>query len=198
MCDLQQAKPLVFGQPGKNDGQFTTPTKVAVDEMGRAYVLDAGQHRVQVFDKAGAFLFAFGRYERGKQRDELLEPFALAVSPAGDAAYIYDYDTYEVKKFALDQDKKQGTHVNNAGGKGNGPGQFRYVQQLAVDRQGLLYVLDESRADLQVIDFRGGNAIVGPVITTKDLALEDANMLGLSPDGRFILVYDDQVVGWHW
>ncbi len=193
-----KAKPLVFGQPGKNDGQFLSPLRVAMDEAGRTYVLDAKQRRVQVFDDKGSFLFAFGRYERGKLPDELNDPYHLAISPVGNAAYIYDDDTYEVKKFAIDQALKQGTHVNNTGGKGDGPAQFRSVVKLAVDRLGLLYVLDDSRDDLQVIDFRGSNAVAGPMRKLTDLGLPGAEFFGLSPDGNFIVAYDGAIRGWRW
>jgi DNA-binding beta-propeller fold protein YncE len=194
----QKSKPLVFGQPGKNDGQFTTPLRVAMDEAGRTYVLDARQRRVQVFDENGAYLFAFGRYEKGKAPDELPDPIYLAVSPAGDAAYVYEDDSYQVKKFALDHSKKQGVHVNNMGGKGDGAGQFRSVIALAVDRLGLLYVADESRRDVQIIDFRGGNAIAGQQRKTTDLGFAGVEHFGLAPDGRFVVVYDEALVGWRW
>jgi hypothetical protein len=193
-----KAKPLVFAQPGKNSGQFQAPLAVTMDAAGRSYVLDGKQHRVQVFDAAGSFLFSFGRYERGKQPDELIEPIHVAVSLAGDAAYVYDYDTYEVKKFALDQAKKEGVHVNNTGGKGSGPGQFRSVVGLAADRMGLLYVLDDSREDLQVIDFRGSNAVAGPVRKVSDLGLTGVGQLAVSPDGRFVVAYDGALAGWRW
>lgn len=193
-----KAKPLVFAQPGKNNGQLQAPLAVAMDAAGRSYVLDAKQHRVQVFDPTGNFLFSFGRYERGKQPDELSEPIHVAVSPAGDAAYVYDYDTYELKKFALDQAKKEGVHVNNTGGKGDGPAQFRSVVGLGIDRMGLLYALDDSRDDLQVIDFRGSNAVAGPIRKVSDLGLDSAGQLGVSPDGRFIVAYDGAFTGWRW
>jgi DNA-binding beta-propeller fold protein YncE len=193
-----KVKPLVFAQAGKNNGQLQSPLAVAMDAAGRSYVLDGKQHRVQVFDAAGAFLFSFGRYERGKQPDELSEPIHVAVSPAGDAAYVYDYDTYELKKFALDQTKKEGVHVNNTGGKGDGPAQFRSVVGLAADRLGLLYVLDDSRDDLQVIDFRGSNAVAGAVRKVTDLGLKGGTQLGVSPEGRFVVAYDGALAGWRW
>ncbi len=122
----------------------------------------------------------------------------MAVSPAGDAAYVYDYDTYELKKFALDQAKKEGVHVNNTGGKGDGPAQFRSVVGLGIDRMGLLYALDDSRDDLQVIDFRGSNAVAGPIRKVSDLGIDSAGQLGVSPDGRFIVAYDGAFTGWRW
>ena len=197
LADLKQ-KPLVFAQPGKNNGQLQEPVSVAIDAAGRSYVLDTKQHRVQVFDNAGAFLFSFGRYDRGKQPDELSEPTHVAVTSAGDAAFVYDYDTYEFKKFNLDQTKKEGVHVNNTGGKGDGPAQFRSVVGVTVDRLGLLYVLDDGRDDLQVIDFRGSNAVAGPTRKVSDLGLRGGTHLGVSPDGQFIVAYDGALTGWHW
>lgn len=191
-------KPLVFAQPGKNGGQFQKPIAIAMDAEGRTYVLDAKQHRVQVFDAKGAYLFAFGRYEKGKQADELIDPTMMAVSPAGDAAYIYDYDTYEVKKFALDFAKTQGTHVNNAGGKGDGPGQFRSPVALACDRLGLLYVADGSRGDVQVLDFRGSNAVAGTARKAADLGIKRIERFILAPDGQFYVGSSADLVGWRW
>lgn len=191
-------KPLVFAQPGKNGGQLQAPIGIAMDAEGRTYVLDAKQHRVQVFDAKGAFLFAFGRYEKGKQADELPDPRFLAVSPAGDAAYVYEDDTYEVKKFALDFTKMQGTHVNNAGGKGDGPGQFRAPLAIACDRLGLLYVADGSRGDVQVLDFRGSNAVAGTARKAADLGVKRIDRFILAPDGQFYVGGSADLVGWRW
>jgi DNA-binding beta-propeller fold protein YncE len=191
-------KPLLFGQPGKNNGQFQDPIAVAMDGLGRTYVLDAKQHRVQVFDAGGAFLYLFGHYDHGKLKDELSEPLKLAVDPRGTAAYVYDDDTYEIKKFALDAQANSGSHVNNSGGKGDGPGQLRAVQGMGCDRLGLLYVIDSSRGDLQLMDFRGSNAIVGPVRKAADLGVRKLESLALAPDGQFYLFYDGSGVAWRW
>jgi hypothetical protein len=69
---------------------------------------------------------------------------------------------------------------------------------MATDRLGLLYVLDDSRDDLQVLDFRGGNAIAAPERKITDLGLPSAEFLGVSPDGQFIVATDGMVSGWHW
>jgi sugar lactone lactonase YvrE len=191
-------KPLLFGQPGKNNGQFQDPIAVAMDGNGRTYVLDAKQHRVQVFDAGGAFLYLFGHYDHGKLKDELSEPLKLAVDPRGTAAYVYDDDTYEIKKFALDAQANSGSHVNNSGGKGDGPGQLRSVQGMGCDRLGLLYVIDSSRGDLQLMDFRGSNAIVGQVRKVADLGVRKLESMALAPDGQIYLFYDGSGVGWRW
>lgn len=45
-----------WGQPGSGPGEFTTPHAVAVDGRDRVLVADRENNRIQLFDRAGAFL----------------------------------------------------------------------------------------------------------------------------------------------
>ena len=181
--DLEHtASAALLGSPGDNNGQFQEPVAMAVDEAGRVYVIDAELYRIQVFDAAGAFLFAFG--QKGKGQGELYDPERLAVSPAGDAAYVYDAYANDLKKWTLDHAGKSARHVTNGGGKGNGPGQLRKVSGLACDRSGLLYALDSSRADLQVFDFRGNACMPVFSATLADLGASKDAVLCVAPDGQ--------------
>ena len=192
-------KPVAVGQKGVNNGQYKEPNRLALDEDGRLYVLDAGLHRVVVFDAGGRYQFNFGRYDRGKSGDELRDPRLLAVSPAGDAAYVYDYDNYDVKKFALDQAKQTGTHVTNAGGKGDSPGQIRKLAGMGCDRRGLLYLLDIGREDLQVLDFRGSNAVsLHAWKLDGNLGVRRCEHLAVAPDGQFLIGPIGSAVGFRW
>ncbi len=49
-----------FGSEGSGDGQFDFPPGIALDSSGNIYVTDFGNHRVQIFNSAGAFLSTFG------------------------------------------------------------------------------------------------------------------------------------------
>lgn len=51
-----------WGTKGAGDGEFDCPGGIAIDGDGRVYVADQTNHRVQVFDAAGAFLFKWGAY----------------------------------------------------------------------------------------------------------------------------------------
>jgi hypothetical protein len=51
-----------WGGPGDGPGVFTTPHAVAVDSKGRVLVGDRENNRVQVFDRDGAFLEAWGDF----------------------------------------------------------------------------------------------------------------------------------------
>jgi len=189
-------KPLLFGQPGKNNGQLSNPVDIACDEAGRSYVLDADLGRVAVFDAEGRFQFNAGR--KGKGADGVIVPRLIAVSPAGDALYIYDYDTYEVKKFTLDHAGSRAVHVATAGGKGDGPGQFRRITGLGCDRLGLLYCLDDRREDVQILDFRGNNAVAVAAKKSLELGVRASELFAVGPDGLFFVGGAGDVVGVRW
>ena len=56
---------LQFGSGGSGEGQFSYPYGVACNSRGDIIVVDYGNHRVQVFDKAGKFLFKLGSNGNG-------------------------------------------------------------------------------------------------------------------------------------
>ncbi len=51
-----------WGGPGDGPGAFTTPHAVAIDGKARVLVADRENNRVQVFDRDGAFLEAWGDF----------------------------------------------------------------------------------------------------------------------------------------
>jgi len=61
-----------------------------VDNSGIVYVVDSGNHRIQVFDSKGNFLAKWGKYGAGDM--EFAWPsYGIAVSQSGD---VYVSDTY--------------------------------------------------------------------------------------------------------
>ena len=51
-----------WGQPGSGPGEFTTPHAVWVDRQNRVLVADRENNRVQVFNRDGGFLEAWGDF----------------------------------------------------------------------------------------------------------------------------------------
>jgi len=49
-----------FGSKGARDGEFDDPSSVACNSRGEIVVADFNNHRIQVFDRDGKFLFKFG------------------------------------------------------------------------------------------------------------------------------------------
>ncbi len=189
-----KASPIVFGQRGKNNGQFQRPSCLTMDEKGRTWVVDEKLHRVSVFDKEGRFEAQFGRFNRGRDADEMDEPSLIAISPDMKALYVYDDDKYEIIKFNI-TDLNDVVHVTNAGGKGKSQCQFYRPVSMGCDRQGLLYVCDTSRRDLQILDFRGGNAVSVRQLSTESLNMRDPDGITVSADGQVWLYGDERILG---
>jgi hypothetical protein len=65
--------------PGSGAGQCTSPHGLAVDtETGRLYVADSGNHRIDVFEASGEFLFAFGWKVNATTPEEKLQTCTTA------------------------------------------------------------------------------------------------------------------------
>ena len=187
-------KPRVFGQPGKYDGQFQAATDVVVDDVGRTYVLDSRAKRISIFDRSGYYLFSFGR--KGKSHDELRRPTLLAVTPDGENAYVCD--GYRIKRYAIDHREKAATHIGNTGGRGKRSGQFLKPVDIACDRQGLLYILDNGRRDLQVVDYHGNNAVVVHTLDLDSYGFGQITGMSLNIDGRPYLFDSGKLIGLAW
>ena len=190
--DAPQTKPLVFGQKGRNAGQFRDPIALCVDINGDIFVTDEDQHRIHQFDKTGAFKKSFGSYDRGREPSEVVEPALIAAAPDGRTVYVYDADHYEIQKFV------DGEYIGSAGGRGRELGQLSRPVAMACDREGLLYVVDSSRYDMQVMDFRGNNAVTLVAVPTKELGISSPSGLALNPDGMPWIASDGRVVGLNW
>jgi len=70
-----------WGGSGSGAGQFSAPYGVAIGPDGRAYVLDSGNERVEMFTAAGDYL---SQWSRDPSADGSGYPEAIAVAPGGD------------------------------------------------------------------------------------------------------------------
>lgn len=98
---------LAWGANGVTDGQlgqqgiFWGPRAVAVDSLGRVYVTDTGNKRVQVFTPEGAAVSQFGG--AGLVDGALDEPVGLAIDKDGN---IYVADTWNKRVQVFSKDFK--------------------------------------------------------------------------------------------
>jgi len=80
---------MTFGKSGRGDGEFLTPTAVAVDRQGNVYVADRDRHCIQKFNQEGNFLAKWG--SRGTDPGQFGRPTGLAVDVDG-TIYVADLE----------------------------------------------------------------------------------------------------------
>ncbi len=136
-----------IGQEGVDDGEFSSPTGIALDKDGNLYVADTDNHSIQKFDKAGHFVARWGG-EPSSQEGSFYYPRGLAVG-ANDSLYIADSGNNRVQKFDLDGNVMQAWGKFGFAWRGADMGKFDVPWGLATDQDGNLYVSDTSNARIQ-------------------------------------------------
>ncbi len=92
----------VFGSRGQGPGQFSYPTDLDI-HGDRVYVTDRGNHRIQVFDLEGKYLYEWGIHsvEPGDGEGKLHYPESLAISSDGTVAVVHEPLLGRLQAFGL-------------------------------------------------------------------------------------------------
>lgn len=85
-----------FGSAGSGDGQFNGVWGLATGNNDNLFVVDLGNHRIQVFDQDGNFLFKWGSYGSGNQ--QFNSPRAIAIG-TNDLVYVADQGNNRIQVF---------------------------------------------------------------------------------------------------
>jgi DNA-binding beta-propeller fold protein YncE/4-amino-4-deoxy-L-arabinose transferase-like glycosyltransferase len=155
------------GGHGTAAGQFNDPVGIAVDAAGDVYVADKDNHRIQQFDRSGAFVRSWG--QKGELPGEFNQPHDVAV----DAEFVYVADTWNQRVQVFDH---TGAHVFDITGT---PSMSTPRAVLVKDRliyavesgAGRVAVYDRSGALRQTIGVLGGDA-PGHLVEPVDVALD--------------------------
>lgn len=147
--DVPNQKAYIIGDDA-GLGQLTKPMGLSVDRLGNLYVADATANAVVVFDKDGRFLRRIGGPKW------LSRVVGVTVDPRGDRMYVTDVggvrsQDHRVRVF----NPVDGTHMFDIGGRGPGAGQLNFPYDVAVGKEGRLYVVDSGNFRVQIFDRDG-------------------------------------------
>jgi len=140
-----------WGGFGPGDGQFNTPSGIAMDAAGAVYVTDSGRDNVQKFDSSGSFQLKWGAH--GTAAGQLNDAFDVAAD-AGGNVFVMDTGNSRVDKFSNSGSFEQSIGTCCAllgpGGEFNS-----FPTSVATDAAGNLYVADSGNHRIQVFDGNG-------------------------------------------
>ena len=125
-----------FGEPGRDDGQFTRPASVAVDGEGYIYVADWGNERVQVLDSGGGLVTKL----RGESTLSEWAANFLSINQEEAAARATANLEMEID-YAVDDPHEESSHIEKY---------FWCPSSVKLDSRGYLYVTETNRHRIQV------------------------------------------------
>lgn len=170
-----------FGRKGTGPGEFNLPTGVKYNpRLGRIYVMDSYNQRVQFFDLSGRYIGEFGG--NGFEPGRIINAIDLAID-GHDNLYVPDAATNRIQKFDA-----HGRFIRQWGSFGSAPGQFYKPKGAAVLRDRLL-VIDFGNHRGQIFDLDGkplgvfGEGILSPVADTPHI-FKTANVTRQSSSRR--------------
>ncbi|ORJ62436.1 hypothetical protein B5V00_03890 [Geothermobacter hydrogeniphilus] len=143
VLDFSQKKIRYLKDAKGRDYLFRRPIGIAVAPRGTVLVVDAIEHRVDVFSAADAYLKSFGQ-------NHLSRPTGIAVSPDGQQVWVVDTGAHRLVHFDGD-----GNYLGEMGARGVAPGMFNFPLDADFDAEGNLYVLDAMNARVQVFSPQG-------------------------------------------
>jgi predicted membrane-bound mannosyltransferase/DNA-binding beta-propeller fold protein YncE len=136
---------------GPAPGQLLTPRNLAIGPDGRLYVADSGNHRVQLFDSDGRFLYGWGTF--GTEPGQFNEPWGIAV----DEHFVYVADTWNhrVQKFTRDGEFVALFGQSGLPEVGDTGGLFYGPRDVLILPDGRLLVTDTGNHRIQILDGEG-------------------------------------------
>ena len=146
---------IVFDREGEvlrswGEGAFTNPHGVTVAPDDTIWLVDNGDHSIRHFTKDGKLLLTIAE---GHKQSPLMSgkpvngPTRVAIDPRNGEILVADgYGNARVHRFSADGEKL----LRSWGESGTDPGQFNIVHDIAVDRDGWIYIGDRENRRIQV------------------------------------------------
>jgi DNA-binding beta-propeller fold protein YncE len=137
---------LTFSEYGSGKGQNMKSEFMDIRD-DRLYLPETGNHRVDVFDLSGKFLFDFGGF--GTAPGKLDTPEAAKFNSKGEL-YVSDLKNDRIQIF-----DKDGKFLTGFGRPGSAPGEFKSPAGIAFDKDDNVYITEIGNNRVQVFDKAG-------------------------------------------
>jgi sugar lactone lactonase YvrE len=143
------------------DGLFTRSHGLHIDGEGNIWATDVGAHVVHKLTPEGRVLLTLGvKGEAGEWNEaagsrRLNQPNDVAVSQNGDVFVVQGHTPGTMGDPRVLKFDRTGKFLKSWGGKGTEPGKFDVAHGIAIDRKGMLWVVDRENQRIQIFDQEG-------------------------------------------
>ncbi len=138
-----------WGKEGAKPGEFHFPIGIAINQSDEVYVTDHYNNRVQKFSAAGKLLACI---------PVLPNPGGMAVDKSA-KLYISHFPAARLSKQTtpdrISVYSTEGNFLFEFGKSGKGPGELSWPGGIAIDKDGRIYVADQTNRRVQVFDEKG-------------------------------------------
>ena len=183
------------------EGSLRMPLGIDIDAAGLVYVSDVLNRRISVYAPDGKF-------QRHLGSPEILQrPAGIAIDAAGTRLYVVDIGGINSMDHGVHVfDAKTGAHVRSIGKRGEGEGEFNLPRDVAIGKDGNIYVVDGGNFRIQVLrqdgsfvrSFGGIGRQGGQFSRPKEIAIDAAgnvyvvdtafgNFQIFTPEGKLLL-----------
>jgi DNA-binding beta-propeller fold protein YncE len=159
VSDSVGRKVRVFDIPGRayytvgdeeGEGRIVKPLGIDVDGKGNLYVADATLKQILIYDNAGKFLRKFG----GPKFFERLS--SVTVDESGERVFVVDIGGVSSEKHMVRVfNGVSGAHIMDIGKRGSGDGEFNLPRDVALGKDGRIYVVDGGNFRVQIFSKEG-------------------------------------------
>lgn len=133
--------------PFIEDGLIRPTGIAAIQDLGRIYVVDTGDHSLKIFDYEANLV----KIIENRSGDDVGFSFpTFAAASNENTILINDALNYKIKKF-----DNIGNFLLAIGSEGDGPGSFARPKGIAIDSENHIYVVDNLFDNIQVFDETG-------------------------------------------
>lgn len=215
VSDSVGRKVRVFDIPGRayytvgdeeGEGRIVKPLGIDIDGKGNLYVADATLKQILIYDNAGKFLRKFG----GPKFFERLS--SVTVDESGERVFVVDIGGVSSEKHMVRVfNGASGAHIMDIGKRGSGDGEFNLPRDVALGKDGRIYVVDGGNFRVQIFSKEGKflksfgsvGKQLGNFARPKEIATDPAgnvyvadtafgNIQIFSPEGELLMFIGDR------
>ena len=146
--DFNHVSTFGTGSVGSANGQFNIPVGVATNST-HIFIVDALNHRVQIFDNAGTYAGQFGKSGGGLGNGTGEFDVPVGIATNNTHIFVADNKNHRVQIFDFN-----GNFVKQFGGSGVGDGELANPQAIATNSTHII-VADTGNHRIQIFDHNG-------------------------------------------